>query len=137
LNSKPNPTLEQQRAAFAWRQVTERSGKPGFPDYRNLAKAAPALVAANGLLTALLFFESKRSNGEAAKWLLADLDKWLGQRGVPARRRTPDVASLQEALTAATPAEYREATDEVLQVLRWIRQFAAASGGSSDASQRS
>ena len=127
------PTLEQERAAFAWRRVSEQINKDIFQDYRNLAKSAPALVAANGLLSALLFFASK---GGAHERLLEDLAKWLAERRVPGGSRDPDAKTLLSALVKASPSEYREASEEVLQVLRWIRQFAAAAGSSSNASQR-
>jgi CRISPR-associated protein Cmr5 len=128
------PTLEQLRAAFAWRCVSRRSGEDKFQDYRNLAKSAPALVAANGLLSALLFFASKK--GGAHERLLEDLAEWLGERRMPGKQSITDAKTRWLALVQASPAEYREASEEVLQVLRWIRQFAAAAGSSSNASQR-
>ena len=42
-------TLEQQRAQFAWDCAKEGTALAG-DDYRNLAKAAPALIMNNGLM---------------------------------------------------------------------------------------
>jgi CRISPR-associated protein Cmr5 len=132
MHLKHRQTLEQERAAFAWAQVRNRGGEKHLKDYRNLAKSAPALVAANGLLPTVLFYKGKGKPHHL--FLLEDLSTWLNTRALPNRTLTDDSDALVEALIQASPAEYRQATDETLQLLRWIRQFVAAIGNDDNAS---
>jgi len=112
--------LDQKRAQFAWKRVEEH-GASG--DYTNLAKAAPALIMANGLMAALAYYQEKgRGHHEA---LSADLRRWLAKEGLAASDR---YEAVMENLFKARPADYRRATEESLAILRWIRHFAAASG---------
>lgn len=112
-------TLEQQRAAYAWKRVQGCT-----KDYVNLAKAAPALIMNSGLMQTLAFYESKKS--EAHRQLNGHLCQWLHERG-PAPSETFE--AVMDALHEAEPADFRRATEETLAVLRWIRQFAAAVAG--------
>ena len=109
-------TLEQQRAAHAWNCV-QGSGK----EYTNLAKGAPALIMNNGLMQALAFYQSKGKDYHQA--LNRHILDWLNER-----RLVPDVGfeNAMEALCRAEPPAYRRATQEALELLKWIRQFAAA-----------
>ena len=115
-------TLEQQRAQFAWECAKEGNAAAG-DEYRNLAKAAPALIMNNGLMQTLVFFEDKGK--EHHKALARQLRRWVGKRA-GGNGQDPGFQNMMEALLRATPAEYRRATYESLQILRWIRQFAAA-----------
>jgi CRISPR-associated protein Cmr5 len=116
------PTLEQQRASFAWGCAKEGCDVAGG-EYRNLAKAAPALIMNNGLMQTLAFYESK---GKAHhKTLGAQLRRWLMQRE-GGKAMDPGFQPFMQALLGASPAAYRRATDEALLLLRWVRQFAAA-----------
>ena len=115
-------TLEQQRAQFAWECAKEGNAAAG-DEYRNLAKAAPALIMNNGLMQTLVFFEDKGEEHHRA--LARQLRRWVGKRA-GGNGQDPGFQNMMEALLRATPAEYRRATDESLLILRWIRQFAAA-----------
>lgn len=119
-------TLEQQRAQFAWECAKEGNAAAG-DEYRNLAKAAPALIMNNGLMQTLAFFEDKgkEHHKEHHKALSRQLRRWVGKRA-GGNGQDPGFQNMMEALLSATPAEYRRATDEALLILRWIRQFAAA-----------
>ena len=102
LNKKPVMTLEQRRSEAAWRFSQEGTNIPGSgSDYINLAKAAPALIMNNGLMQTLAFY--------------ADKD--------------PGFLFFMEIMLKADSSTYRQATEEALLLLRWIRQFAAALGG--------
>ncbi len=113
-------TLDQERAAFAWQQVAEAKAELGgkFDSYINLAKSAPALIMSNGLMATLAFFQQKskeamRLNAAIWKWLLKRMN-FLGD----------GYAGVMEGLHEASSAQYLHATDEALEILRWIRQFA-------------
>lgn len=118
----PAPTLEQQRAQFAWDCAREGSARAG-DEYRNLAKAAPALIMNNGLMQTLAFYQDKDKTHH--KMLAEHLRRWVFLRG-GGNGQDPGFQTLMEILLRAGPAEYRRATDETLLILRWIRQFAAA-----------
>ncbi len=122
-------TLDQQRAAFAWRCVVEARrilSDKQFESYTNLAKSAPALVMGNGLMQTLAFFEQKYDEKKGkdlhARELNRALCTWLAEktRAVVA----PDYPAVMEGLHGAGPAQYLQATEEALEILRWIRQFA-------------
>lgn len=121
------PDSEQQRAAYAWQVVSGRSIK----DYENLVKGAPALIMTNGLMQSLAFFESKGRNKEHFAQLNRHICHWLGERfegkdHFPKRGAQRDFESIMKALHESEPLVYRQATEEVMALLKWIRQFASA-----------
>ena len=118
------PTLDQQRAQFAWAAASTAKTALGgsFDAYRNLAKGAPSLIMGNGLMAALAFYASRKDKKESeAGRLLDDLGEWLRQRGLP-----KGFVPLMEALQKADSREYMRYTEESLAMLRWLRQFADA-----------
>ena len=121
---KPAPpvTLEQKRAQFAWGCAQSGVGAAD-EKYRNLAKAAPAMIMNNGLMQTLAFLNSKneRHHQELARHLRCWIMKRAGGNG-----QDPGFQLMMEGLLRAEPANYRQATDEALLILRWVRQFAAA-----------
>ncbi len=124
----PYQTLDQQRAAFAWRAVTDaKKTMREFKDFKNLAKGAPALIMGNGLMPALAFYESRAK--DPAKALNQAISAWLVQRFAgdaamkPLPKRYPE---LMDRLLGAPSAFYMAATDETLAMLKWLRQFADA-----------
>ena len=127
------PTMEQQRAAFAW-AASERGIAAAADKYTKLAKGAPALIMGSGLMQTLAFLRDK---GEAQhQQLLQHLLEWLAQRfdgeaTLHAQHPFPrsnqaDFERLMQALFHAKAQQYQRATEEAMMVLRWIRQLAAA-----------
>lgn len=114
------PDLGQQRAAHAWQSVQGCT-----KDYTNLAKSAPALIMSNGLMPTLAFYEAKGKDHHKA--LLKHLVIWMKSRFSAIER--PDFVSTMKFLHAANSSDYRRATEETLELLRWIRQFAPAVSG--------
>ncbi len=112
-------TLEQQRAAYAWQCVQGCS-----KDYTNLAKGAPALIMGNGLMQTLAFYQSKGKHHHTA--LNGHLCAWLHKRRVVASSTFPEVMT---NLHAADSSTYRRATEETMDLLKWIRQYAPAVSG--------
>ena len=131
MTSNPRPTLDQQRAAYAWQCVSKLEKELG--DYINLAKSAPALIMNNGLMQTLAFLQDKGKGHHTA--LLDHICQWLGRRfgGEPlggdhrfAAENEADYRRVMESLYNSPSGLYRRATDESLALLRWIRQLAAA-----------
>jgi len=121
--AKPAPvTLEQQRAQFAWDCAKEGTAVAG-DEYRNLAKAAPALIMNNGLMQTLAFYQDKGKPQHMA--LAGHLRRWIMKRA-GGNGQDPGFQPMMDVLLRAQPDQYRRATDEALLILRWIRQFAAA-----------
>lgn len=121
--AKPAPvTLEQQRAQFAWDCAKEGTAVAG-DEYRNLAKAAPALIMNNGLMQTLAFYQDKGKPQHMA--LAGHLRRWIMKRA-GGNGQDPGFQPMMDVLLRAQPDQYRHATDEALLILRWIRQFAAA-----------
>jgi CRISPR-associated protein Cmr5 len=115
-------TLDQQRAADAWRcaQINQQE------KYANLAKGLPALIMNSGLLQVIAFLEEK-GHDEKQRHCAAlgnDLRAWLHGRfpnDVP-----PQFGGFMEALMKADSRKFQEITAESLAWLRWLRQLAAA-----------
>ena len=121
-------TLDQRRAAFAWRAVTAANQAPfEFKEFKNLAKGAPALIMGNGLMPALAFYESRGKlpatslNNTICAWLVARYGSDAAMKPLPKR-----YSELMERLLVAPSPFYMAATDETLSMLRWLRQFADA-----------
>ncbi|HQG29413.1 MAG TPA: type III-B CRISPR module-associated protein Cmr5, partial [Candidatus Ozemobacteraceae bacterium] len=66
-------SLEQQRAKFAWEKA-----KASPNDFTSLAKGAPALIMGNGLMAALAFWNSRKT--EQGNHLVTALLGWLKER---------------------------------------------------------
>lgn len=131
------PDLDQKRAAFAWERVEQarsRLNNNEYESYKNLAKAAPALIMNNGLVQTLAFFWSKGNEHDPGKFrrdgpdhhdlLREDILAWLhgDQVAVPVPASYRDAMSFLHS--EATSEQYRLATEETMHLLRWLRQFA-------------
>lgn len=113
--------LGQRRAAHAWKCVEQGCNS----EYTNLAKSAPALIMSNGLMSTLAFYAAKNKDHHSK--LLRHIIIWLGQR-FPGIQRA-DFGATINFLHSASSSDYRSATEEALELLRWIRQFAPAVSG--------
>jgi CRISPR-associated protein Cmr5 len=117
-NAAP-PTLDQRRAADAWRCAQGKT-----KDYANLAKGLPALIMNSGLLQVMAFLQEK-GNSEKQRHcqvLAGDLRAWLHtQCGMPVV-----FEGFMTALMKANSTTFQAVTAEALAWLRWLRQLAAA-----------
>ena len=115
-------TLDQQRAADAWRCAQAQSQSK---EYVNLAKGLPALIMNSGLLQVMAFLEEKGPKQQHCSVVARDMRAWL-------RRRFPEVpedfAGFMRALMNADSSKFQAITAESLAWLRWLRQLAAAIG---------
>ena len=113
-------TLEQLRARDAWDKSAGCS-----KEYRNLAKALPALIMNSGLMQVMAFLHQKGEKDPAHRKLAADQRGWLHRQV-----KTPEAFEpIREALMVAQPAYYRDVTAEAFAWLRWMRQMASARVG--------
>ena len=106
-------SLDQERAEFAWSQIPV-----GDEKFVDLAKGAPALIMANGLMQTLAFYQQKKHAS-----IVTCICKWL------AKLKVTDGESFDaviKSLQGGDSDRYMRATDETLELLRWVRQFAAA-----------
>lgn len=118
-------TLDQQRAAFAWEAAT-KGVKQHQENYRRLAKGAPALIMTSGLMPTLAFYAAKK---EAHEQILNDICAWFGQRFAARPEYQPTPMTFRNViinLHGNSSAFYLEATNEALEILKWIRQFVDA-----------
>lgn len=128
-----NENLDQERARFAWDKVNSVVEKRG--EYAKLAKGAPALIMQAGLMPILAFLNQKAEPHHRS--LLDHVCKWLhSNEQFRDRIASAQFKDVMEALlgkadgNAADHARfYQQATEEVLALLRWIRQFASAVAG--------
>jgi CRISPR-associated protein Cmr5 len=125
-SNRPTPTLDQRRAAHAWRAADRlRVGSPEADDYAREAKKLPVRIITAGLGQALSFLAAKakdRKKGLAD--LHADLTEWTKQR-LP---RASGHATLLEAVVQTDSQFLRRATDELLAYLGWLNRFVEAKG---------
>jgi CRISPR-associated protein Cmr5 len=112
-------TLEQKRAAHAWRCAAE--GWARFQkDYVNDAKGLPALIMNSGLMQVMAFLHDKGGRHEVLGQHLRD---WLAQQcGTP-----KDFEPFMEQLFRMDDARrFQAITAEAFAWLKWLRQMAAA-----------
>ena len=116
-------TLDQQRAADAWRCAQAQSQSK---DYVNLAKGLPALIMNSGLLQVMAFLQEKGSKESQHHCSVvgSDMRAWL-------HRRFPEVPEdfpgfMKFLMTSVDPSKFQAITAESLAWLRWLRQLAAA-----------
>lgn len=117
-------TTDQLRAAYAYRKVREATGEHGvWEKYRKASRAAPALVMGNGLMQALLFLKDK---DEGAGRLADDVLGWLADQRLIVSGS--DFSMRLQELVQADAEQFLHATQEALEILKWIKQFAQARG---------
>lgn len=115
-------SIDQERAEFAWAKV----GESPSDAFKNLASGAPALIMSNGLMQVLAFYREK--NGPHHKQLLGALIEWLSRKELGVANA--DYDKVMRALHEGDSDRYFRCTEEALELLRWIRQFAKARGAS-------
>lgn len=107
----------QKMAEYAWTTTSEGLASENFVQ---LAKGAPALVMANGLMQSLAYWQARgKEGGQAlvqiiAGWLLGDKK---GDQGFK---------NLMESLYQKGSSEFATATRDAIELLRWVKQFASA-----------
>ncbi len=127
ITKKPEPTLDQKRAAHAWEAVRQAKQQQGEhrgqapKKFGGQAKKLPVRIIASGLGQALAFLKAKRY----APGLVASLSSWIASCIPPHEGESRD---LLERIIAGDSDFLRRATDEVLAYLQWLTRFADAEG---------
>ena len=93
-------SLDHGRASFAWERVVHHADA----EYATLAKSAPAMVMANGLLQSLAFLRSKAPRSNAHRNLCDDVLRWFGQPGSPWRSPQGTRTRTTRLATTTSPA---------------------------------
>lgn len=115
-------TLDQQRAAYAWKAISEVPPALVKKEYTNLAKATPTLIMSSGLMQTLAFLKAK--DGDEHRMVLAHILRWLATRFSMGDSLSFEMA--MKALHLSDSATYMQLTNETMALLRWVRQFADA-----------
>lgn len=116
---RAGPTLEQQRAAEAWRCAQAHVGQK---EYVNLAKGLPALIMNSGLLQVMAFL-NRKGTSEAQRHCGQQLRDWVCKR-FPEMEIPADFPGFMKAVMATDPRTFQMITVECLAWLRWLRQIA-------------
>lgn len=114
-------TLDQERARFAWDKAFSHREVDG---YREMAKSAPALIMGSGLMPTLAYWHSRTgSNARPAMALCDDVLEWMSKR-----KFTPHDFRLgmESLLNVRDPLLSMQVMDDVLAMLKWLRQFSDA-----------
>lgn len=112
-------TLEQQRAAQAYKDVQAAKAKPYRAKYGPLTKKMPSYILTNGLGQALAFLQSKGKQEDKEHTLLyRHISDWV------VKQPNDLLARIMDPKT--TSAAYRRLTAETLAYLNWLRRFAEA-----------
>ncbi len=115
----------QEMADYAWRKTRQELEKElEKENFVRLAKGAPALVMANGLMQALAYWQARGK--EAGKALVGILAGWLLKSERPETHK--GFKELMEKLHRASSSEFARDTREAIELLRWVKQFASALG---------
>lgn len=122
-------TMEQKRAADAWRVATEVVRTGMLEEYGKLAKGLPALIMNSGLMQVLAFLNEKGKRGQGAQahcdLLGSHLRAWLAKQ-FPKELPGSEFHGFMQALMKAEPRRFQDITTEAFSWLRWLRQIAPA-----------
>jgi len=140
MSTTANPlrqTLDQRRAAHAWKAIVETLGKYPLPDKRAKAygqqvKDLPTRILASGLGQALAFRWAKKDKDGTTEELLKHLSDWVldKRQNASSTAAVPVPQSLLRAIIVdnADAMFLRRATEESIAYLQWLKRFAEAEG---------
>ncbi len=115
-------SLGQRRARHAWEAIKSAKDR-NREELRSLVRRVPSLIRTNGFGQTIAFLASKKQNEH--EWLLGQLTDWLlSKSGFFSPVKT--ISLLEWLTTEATMYDYRRATAEALEYLRWLKRFAEA-----------
>lgn len=117
-NQGQRQTLEQQRAAAAWRAVQAVPDSKS-KEFKSVATSLPANIQANGLGQTMAFLEAKGKDEHRAAFRA--VTDWVKQRlGIT------DANFIEWLMAKATTEQYRHATAEAIAFAIWMKRFAEA-----------
>ncbi|MCL4880527.1 MAG: type III-B CRISPR module-associated protein Cmr5 [Anaerolineae bacterium] len=113
-------TLQQQRAAHAWKQV--ETVAQNDKEYGSLVRGLPAMIQHDGLAPTLAFLKAKKKDHHLKAY--NQLSDWVKSQ-IPFEANFDD---LLECLIKNNSTTYRHATTEALAYLSWLKRFVEAKG---------
>lgn len=138
--SASRPTLDQRRAAHAWKAVMGLAKVEGdrriydsaAEEYEREAHRLPTRIIASGLGQALAFIVAKAKDKKPKlKKLHDDLTSWVVER--PLALKEP--GSLLLSVIKGDSDFLRRATEETLAYLQWLNRFLEAEIGKAKAAE--
>ncbi|BCX02771.1 MAG: hypothetical protein KatS3mg053_0709 [Candidatus Roseilinea sp.] len=111
-------SLEQQRAAAAWRAVQDVPVSNG-KEFKSVATGLPADIQSSGLGQTMAFLRAKGK--EEHKAVFNAVTGWIKQR-----LNITDGDFMEWLMTKASTEQYRYATSEAIALAIWIKRFAEA-----------
>jgi CRISPR-associated protein Cmr5 len=115
--------IEQKRAELAYRLVSEV--KQRQKDYESWAQKLPAMIMTNGLGQTLAFLYSKRNKDPEKKLLYDHLSEWLLSKDAPVAWENEEGDLIKRIIHPSTTSiTYRQATQEALAFIGWLKRFA-------------
>jgi CRISPR-associated protein Cmr5 len=129
-------TFAQKRAEVAWAciaKVKDPNNKINSKEYRSRAEKLPAMLKINGLGQTLAFLISKDGVDKTlydhlSRWLTDEKNsplRWVDSANQPLNGEPKLIARVQKT----TSLVYRQATEEALAFVGWLKRFAAAELG--------
>lgn len=117
-------TLDQRRAEHAWDTINKAKNQKNAADVKGAIMGLPAQIIGSGLGPALAFLHAKGK----VKNLLEAIGDWvLCERfGRYREERPPAADALLKEFAQGDAAFLRQATDETLAYLQWLKRFAEA-----------
>jgi len=123
-------TLEQQRAAFAIKQIRDLKevGEAKYGHYVSYVSALPATIVMNGLGQALTtqVAKAKGKRDDPHRLLFDHIASWLSRQIIELRVPESDLTRLIDHLMDADQKIYVRAQAEAMAYLNWLKQFARA-----------
>lgn len=122
-------TLQQKRAASAWKQVEETDKRDYKNKYGSLVRSLPAMIQTDGLGQMLAFLLAKAKGSHNSEYYAAyeHLSAWLGAG--------EQFGFGKDAFTWLLNQDsdtYRQAAAEAQAYLGWLKRFVEAKGWKAD-----
>jgi len=117
-------TLEQERAASAWRDIETVKSDQQQKKYGTLARKLPAMIQMNGLGTVLAFLLAKgKSKADDGHILIFNhLSAWVLSKIEP----TGNHKDLMILVRSVEMDAYRRATTEAIEYGIWLKRYVEA-----------
>jgi CRISPR-associated protein Cmr5 len=120
MENRMRLTLDQKRANYAWKHI--ENTKVDINEFTSVSKSIPSLIMNSGLMQTFAFMKSKEKSA-SYKVLLDIILEWLCERQLISKSGFREA---MEELFKSGSFHFMQTTNETMELLRWIRQFADA-----------
>lgn len=126
-------TTEQERAKFAWDEVSKLP-QDLKGEYKDVVRKFPSLIINNGLGQALAFLLAKGTDKDGKKpdegkvhgRLYAHIQEWICNKRKLIGSEASDPLRLIKGLVEQDSTRYRHISIETLALATWLKRFAEA-----------